>query len=49
MNDSLNKSRKRILSVTDCYSKVIMCSICAAVQGMDETANNGAQVFYLKV
>lgn len=26
-----------------------MCSICAAVQGMDETANNGAQTFYLKV
>ena len=25
-----------------------MCSLCAAVQGMDETANNGAQVFYLK-
>ena len=26
-----------------------MCSICAAVQGMDETVNNGAQTFYLKV
>ena len=25
-----------------------MCSICAAVQGMDETANNGAQNFFLK-
>jgi len=25
-----------------------MCSLCAAVQGMDETANNGAQKFYLK-
>ena len=25
-----------------------MCSLCAAVQGMDETANNGAQSFYLK-
>ena len=25
-----------------------MCSICAAVQGMDETANNGAQTFFLK-
>ena len=25
-----------------------MCSICAAVQGMDETVNNGAQSFYLK-
>ena len=28
---------------------LVMCSLCAAVQGMDETANNGAQVFYLKV
>ena len=26
-----------------------MCSLCAAVQGMDETVNNGAQIFYLKV
>lgn len=26
-----------------------MCSMCAAVQGMDETVNNGAQTFYLKV
>ena len=25
-----------------------MCSVCAAVQGMDETANNGAQNFFLK-
>ena len=25
-----------------------MCSLCAAVQGMDETANNGAQNFFLK-
>ena len=24
-----------------------MCSLCAAVQGMDETVNNGAQNFYL--
>ena len=31
------------------YYLVIMCSLCAAVQGMDETANNGAQVFYFKV
>ena len=30
------------------YYLVIMCSLCAAVQGMDETANNGAQVFFLK-
>ena len=27
----------------------VMCSMCAAVQGMDETVNNGAQTFYLKV
>lgn len=26
-----------------------MCSLAAAVQGMDETVNNGAQAFYLKV
>ncbi|EPE27308.1 MFS general substrate transporter [Glarea lozoyensis ATCC 20868] len=25
---------------------VILCSICAAVQGMDETVVNGAQIFY---
>lgn len=31
------------------YYLVIMCSICAAVQGMDETANNGAQKFFLQV
>ena len=31
------------------YYLVIMCSLCAAVQGMDETANNGAQSFFLKV
>ncbi|KAK3176159.1 hypothetical protein OEA41_007482 [Lepraria neglecta] len=30
------------------YYLVIMCSLCAAVQGMDETANNGAQNFFLK-
>jgi hypothetical protein len=26
-----------------------MCSMAAAVQGMDETVNNGAQAIYLKV
>ena len=31
------------------YYLVVMCSICAAVQGMDETANNGAQKFFLQV
>lgn len=31
------------------YWLVIMCSLAAAVQGMDETANNGAQAFYLNV
>ncbi|KAK2767414.1 hypothetical protein FQN54_003570 [Arachnomyces sp. PD_36] len=30
------------------YSMVAMCSLAAAVQGMDETANNGAQALYLK-
>lgn len=28
---------------------VVMCSVAAAVQGMDETVNNGAQQFYLEV
>jgi hypothetical protein len=31
------------------YYMVGMCSLAAAVQGMDETANNGAQALYLKV
>lgn len=31
------------------YSMAAMCSLAAAVQGMDETANNGAQALYLKV
>ncbi|KAJ5735103.1 uncharacterized protein N7483_000228 [Penicillium malachiteum] len=30
------------------YWLAIMCSLAAAVQGMDETVNNGAQAFYLK-
>lgn len=30
------------------YWLVIMCSMAAAVQGMDETVNNGAQAIYLK-
>ncbi|KAL1959868.1 hypothetical protein VTO42DRAFT_1013 [Malbranchea cinnamomea] len=30
------------------YHLAIMCSIAAAVQGMDETVNNGAQALYLK-
>lgn len=30
------------------YWLVIMCSLAAAVQGMDETVNNGAQALYLK-
>ncbi|KAI0882527.1 uncharacterized protein GGS22DRAFT_45889 [Annulohypoxylon maeteangense] len=28
------------------YAVVVICSLCAAVQGMDETVVNGAQVFY---
>ncbi|KAK3293468.1 uncharacterized protein B0H64DRAFT_419204 [Chaetomium fimeti] len=28
------------------YWVVIICSLCAAVQGMDETVVNGAQIFY---
>ncbi|KAH8687845.1 hypothetical protein BGZ60DRAFT_439961 [Tricladium varicosporioides] len=27
---------------------IILCSVCAAVQGMDETVVNGAQIFYSK-
>ena len=30
------------------YWLVVMCSLAAAVQGMDETVNNGAQALYLK-
>jgi len=30
------------------YWLAIMCSMAAAVQGMDETVNNGAQAFYLE-
>ncbi|KAI9718245.1 MAG: hypothetical protein M1812_004235 [Candelaria pacifica] len=29
------------------YLVIILCSTCAAVQGMDETVVNGAQIFYL--
>lgn len=28
------------------YVVIILCSVCAAVQGMDETVVNGAQIFY---
>jgi len=28
------------------YLVIILCSMCAAVQGMDETVVNGAQIFY---
>ncbi|KAJ9141884.1 Hexose transporter [Pleurostoma richardsiae] len=28
------------------YGVIIVCSLCAAVQGMDETVVNGAQIFY---
>ncbi|KAI9690870.1 MAG: hypothetical protein M1822_008489 [Bathelium mastoideum] len=30
------------------YIVIILCSTCAAVQGMDETVVNGAQIFYAK-
>ncbi|KAJ5239427.1 hypothetical protein N7468_004046 [Penicillium chermesinum] len=30
------------------YFLTVMCSLSAAVQGMDETVNNGAQAYYLK-
>lgn len=29
------------------YLVIVLCSICAAVQGMDETVVNGAQIFFL--
>ena len=56
--DILNDDEKRVLEEEythkwrhpkELYYLVIMCSLCAAVQGMDETANNGAQTFYLDV
>ena len=28
------------------YNVIVVCSLCAAVQGMDETVVNGAQGFY---
>ena len=28
------------------YAVIVICSLCAAVQGMDETVVNGAQFFY---
>lgn len=28
------------------YAVITICSLCAAVQGMDETVVNGAQIFY---
>ncbi|KAL2160873.1 hypothetical protein VTH06DRAFT_1070 [Thermothelomyces fergusii] len=31
------------------YWVVVICSLCAAVQGMDETVVNGAQIFYKQV
>ncbi|KAI2642101.1 hypothetical protein GGS21DRAFT_290858 [Xylaria nigripes] len=30
------------------YAVITICSLCAAVQGMDETVVNGAQIFYKK-
>lgn len=30
------------------YLVIVLCSTCAAVQGMDETVVNGAQIFYAK-
>ncbi|ORY56111.1 hexose transporter [Pseudomassariella vexata] len=30
------------------YAVIVICSLCAAVQGMDETVVNGAQSFYKK-
>ncbi|KAI4600293.1 hypothetical protein KJ359_000647 [Pestalotiopsis sp. 9143b] len=30
------------------YAVIVICSLCAAVQGMDETVVNGAQIFYKK-
>ncbi|PQE25593.1 MFS sugar transporter protein [Rutstroemia sp. NJR-2017a BBW] len=30
------------------YLVVVLCSLCAAVQGMDETVVNGAQIFYAR-
>ncbi|KAI0472455.1 sugar transporter-domain-containing protein [Xylaria cf. heliscus] len=30
------------------YAVITICSLCAAVQGMDETVVNGAQIFYQK-
>ena len=37
------------ISIQLSLMSLVMCSLAAAVQGMDETANNGAQAFYLPV
>jgi hypothetical protein len=38
-----------LLTTTNSLASLVMCSLAAAVQGMDETVNNGAQAIYLKV
>ena len=37
------------MALTVAMRFVVMCSMAAATQGMDETANNGAQAIYIKV
>lgn len=38
-----------LLTTANYLASLVMCSLAAAVQGMDETVNNGAQAIYLKV
>ncbi|KAK9417522.1 putative Major facilitator superfamily (MFS) profile domain-containing protein [Seiridium unicorne] len=53
--DGLNDREKKVLDreITHkwsnpnmLYAVIVICSLCAAVQGMDETVVNGAQIFY---
>ncbi|KAK9369828.1 hypothetical protein V1509DRAFT_562081 [Lipomyces kononenkoae] len=45
--DLAHESRHRWAQNGTLYSLVVLCSLAAAVQGMDETVINGAQLFFM--
>ncbi|TGO55176.1 hypothetical protein BOTNAR_0250g00120 [Botryotinia narcissicola] len=48
--DYLDKERTSKWSMPSLFIKVILlCSVCAAVQGVDESVVNGAQIFYARL
>ncbi|KAF7947046.1 uncharacterized protein EAE97_004295 [Botrytis byssoidea] len=48
--DYLDKERTSKWSLPSLFIKVILlCSVCAAVQGVDESVVNGAQIFYARL